>query len=79
MSLYIRLTKFSKNCKGIVLGEFLGVDNEDWLNEYFDELSARFSIPIIQLKGITHGENKITLPVGAKAEIGDFSLNIFCD
>lgn len=75
----INIEKFSKNCKGIVLGEFLGVDNEDWLNEYFEELSARFSIPIIQLKGITHGENKITLPIGAKAEIGDFSLNIFCD
>lgn len=69
----INIEKFSKNCKGIVLGEFLGVDNEDWLNEYFEELASRVSIPIIQLKGITHGENKITLPVGAEMEFDDFN------
>ncbi len=65
----INIEKFSNNCKGIILGEFLGVDNEVWLNEYFEELASNLFLPIIQINSITHGENKITLPIGVKAKI----------
>ena len=72
----ININKFTQNCKGIVFGEFLGADNEDWLREYFEELTSRLSIPMIQLNGITHGENKITLPIGSRAKINKELLSV---
>ena len=29
----LNIKKFAKNCKGIILGDFLGVDNEEWLED----------------------------------------------
>ena len=65
----INIGKFRGKCKGIILGDFLDVDNEIWLEEYFQELASRIQIPVVKIAGLTHSENKITLPVGSKAEI----------
>ena len=67
----INIDRFSKHCKGIILGEFTGADDEDWLSEYFEELSAKLNLPMIQHNGITHSENKITLPIGTSAKINN--------
>lgn len=56
-------------CKGIIIGDFLDVDNEVWLAEYFAELANRLQIPVVKIDGLTHAENKITLPIGADAKI----------
>ncbi len=57
------IEKFNKNCKGIILGEFSNVDNQNWL----DELFSSFSVPTVGGFKITHGKEKITVPIGEKA------------
>lgn len=57
------IEKFQKHCKGIVLGDFLNVDNEEWLDEYFQTLP----VPAVSGFKITHNQDKITLPIGKKA------------
>ena len=65
----INIKEFTNKCKGIVLGEFLGVDNETWLEEYFTELANRLQIPIVGGFKITHGEGNIVVPIGVQSEI----------
>lgn len=72
----LNIEQFKNNCTGIVLGDFLDVDNEKWLEEYFSELSNRITIPIVSGFRITHREEKITLPIGKEAEINDLELRI---
>lgn len=66
------IEKFRQNCKGIVLGDFLHVDNEEWLDEYFK------TIPVPSVSGfkITHAQDKITIPVGKKALLRKNVLSI---
>lgn len=68
--------QFIKYCKGIILGDFLEVDNETWLEEYFDELSANLKIPFVGGFKITHSQDKITLPIGKKAKLEGNILSI---
>lgn len=70
------LKKFQNNCKGIILGDFLDVDNSDWLQKYFKELSNRLIIPIVGGFKITHESEKITLPIGKFAQINEKTLVI---
>ena len=65
----LNIFEFKRYCKGIIIGDFIGVDNEVWLNEYLDELSSDIKIPMIGINTITHSKRKITLPVGCMAEI----------
>ncbi len=64
----MNIDKFKKNLKGIVWGEFLGVD-EDEFQQWQNELTQTLKIPMCSGFKITHGENKITLPYGVKAEL----------
>ena len=64
----MNVDKFKKNLKGIVWGEFLGVDEKEfemWQNEVINNLK----IPMADGFKITHGEKKITLPFGVKATL----------
>ena len=70
------ITKFKANCKGIILGDFLDVDNEKWLDEYFIELAQATDIPIISGFKITHDKDKITLPIGKSAILDKNRLTI---
>lgn len=65
------IEKFNKNCKAIVLGDFLNVGNEVWLEDLFKS----FTLPTAGGFKITHAEDKITLPIGkrVKLENGIFS------
>ena len=72
----INIPQFSKYCKGIVLGDFLDVDNEEWLNEYFEELADRLNLPTASGFKITHNQEKITLPVGKLANLAGKILTI---
>ena len=73
----INIESFIKQCKGIVLGDFLDTDNETWLEEYFNELANRLEIPILGGFKITHNLDKITLPIGKKARIKENQLYIY--
>lgn len=66
------MENFQKYCKGIVLGDFLNVDNAEWLDEYFKTLS----VPTISGFKITHAQEKITIPIGKKALIRENILRI---
>ncbi|MBR1908461.1 LD-carboxypeptidase [bacterium] len=71
MTQLLNISDFRKNIRGIVLGEFLDVDNYDWLQEIFTEISCNLNIPVIGNFRITHNNLKITVPYGAKSEIKD--------
>lgn len=66
------IDKFCQNCKGIVLGDFLDVDNKDWLEELF----AEFTIPAAGGFKITHEQEKITIPIGKHARLANKILYI---
>ena len=65
------IDKFRQNCKGIILGDFTNVDNEEWLEELFKS----FTPPTVGGFKITHAEEKITLPVGKKAKLENTNLS----
>ena len=65
------IEKFKNNCKAIVLGDFLNIDRQDWLEELFNS----FELPVIYIKGITHSEDKITLPIGKLAKLENAILS----
>ena len=62
----MNIDKFKKNLKGIIWGEFLGVDEIEFY-EWQKELIQTLKIPMANGFKITHGEHKITLPYGVKA------------
>ena len=72
----INIPEFSDRCKGIVLGDFLDIDNEVWLDEYFNEIANRLNIPVVSGFKITHAKEKITIPIGKKAKIQGLVLKI---
>ena len=72
----VNINKFREKCKGIVLGDFLDVDNTAWLEEYFTELTDRLNIPVTSGFKITHNQKKITIPIGRSAILDNFRLII---
>ena len=47
MTQLLNITDFKNRIKGIVLGEFLDIDNDNWLKEIFTEISHELNIPIV--------------------------------
>ena len=72
----INIPHFLKYCKGIILGDFLEVDNEVWLEEYFNELANRLNIPFSSGFKISHSKEKITLPIGKLAKLDGKILKV---
>jgi muramoyltetrapeptide carboxypeptidase len=66
------IEQFKLKCKGIVLGDFLNVDNESWLKGLFQELR----VPSAGGFKITHARDKITLPIGKLANFYEDKLVI---
>ena len=72
----INIQDFRGKCKGFVLGDFLDVDNKDWLDEYFYELAGRLNIPVVGGFKITHSKDKVTIPIGRKCSLHENQLVI---
>ncbi len=72
----ININKFKNKCKGIILGDFIGVDNIEWLDSYFNELAITLKVPISSGFKITHNKDKITLPIGKFARLSDNILHV---
>ena len=72
----LNIETFRKNLSGIILGEFLDVDNFDYLQSYFKQLAIELNIPIVAKFAITHGNSKLTIPYGALAKLEDNKLII---
>lgn len=64
------IKKFKKNCKAIVIGEFLEVDNKEWLEDLF----KTFNIPTVEFLKLTHSIEKITLPIGKIVKLDKTTL-----
>ena len=67
MTQLFNIEKFKKNIQGIVLGEFLDIQNKKHFDELFFEFGEQFEIPILSGFQITHLPDKITVPYGASA------------
>lgn len=65
----INMKEFRKHVKGIAFGEFLGVDDEKWLNELMKEIATILDIPTACNFKFTHAETKQTIPYGAFATL----------
>lgn len=76
MTQLMNIEQFTKHVKGIVLGDFLDMDNEQWLDELFTEIGNKLNIPVIGGFKITHDTEKITLPYGAKAHLIKNNLHL---
>ena len=73
----LNIPDFKNNISAILLGDFIGIDNEEWLDDLFKELSEELKIPVISGYSISHSANKVTVPYGARAtlnENGEFEI-----
>lgn len=70
------IDNFRKHIKAIILGDFLDIDNQKWLDEIFQEISDKYNIPIAKGLKATHSNDKDTLPIGANAILYDNKLKI---
>lgn len=67
----LNIPKFKKNISGIVLGDFIEIDNEIWLDNLFKELAIELQIPVISDYPISHSRHKATVPYGANAILNE--------
>lgn len=67
----INIKKFRKNIKGIAFGEFLGVDDDIWLEKLQNEMAALLDVPAYGGFNFTHGDKKQTIAYGAYAKLDE--------
>ncbi len=67
----LNMENFRKNLGAILLGDFLDVDNPQYLDEFFKELAQKLEIPIIAGYPFTHDTSKTTVPIGAGVILKD--------
>ena len=67
----LNIPKFRQNLGAILLGEFLDVDEPEYLEEFFNELARTLDVPIITGYPFTHDTSKATVPIGAYAKVVD--------
>lgn len=72
----LNIPKFKKNISAIILGDFLGIDNEIWLDNLFKDLAQELNIPMISGFPISHSTRKATIPCGGIAELKENCLFI---
>lgn len=72
----LNISEFKKHIKGLILGDFTDVDNKNWLEDLFKEISNELNIPTLGGFKISHNKDKITVPIGTKASIENEFFNI---
>lgn len=60
----LNISEFKKNIKGIVLGDFTGIDNKVYFDDFFDELAQSLKVPVISGLKFGHEKDKLTFPIG---------------
>lgn len=63
----LNMPVFKNRLKGIVLGDFSGLDNEKYFQDFFKELSQGLKIPTTTGLKFGHEKQKLTFPIGANA------------
>ena len=72
----LNIDKFRNNISGIVLGDFLSLEDEPMLDELFKEISDRLKIPVYGGYAISHSKQKATIPYGGFAALNSEKLVI---
>lgn len=67
----LNIEGFRKNISGIVFGEFLDIDNDEWLNSLQKEIVQELKVPAISGLKITHAREKLTIPIGIESAISN--------
>lgn len=65
MTQLLNIRQFKKNIKSVYLGDFLDVDNKQWLDELFVEICQNLSVPLIKDFPVSHGDKKATVCLGS--------------
>lgn len=60
----LNIPEFRNNIQALVLGDFLDVDNQEWLEELFEEIGEELQIPTFGGFPISHSSTKATIPYG---------------
>jgi len=64
----LNIEKFRKNLAGIIMGDFLDIENKKHFDELFFEIGEKLKIPILSGFKFGHAREKLTLPNGAFAK-----------
>lgn len=67
----LNIEQFRKNITGIVFGEFLDIDNQEWLKDLQSEIAKELKVPAIRGLKITHAREKLTIPIGIESAISN--------
>lgn len=62
------IKQFKDNIKGIILGEFLNIEETQYFNDIFYDIADKLEIPIASGFKISHGKQKMTLPYGIECK-----------
>lgn len=65
----LNIEKFKQNLNAILLGDFLDVDEPEYLDKFFKELASTLDIPIVGGYPFTHETSKATVPIGASTKL----------
>ncbi|PWL74498.1 hypothetical protein DBY21_09265 [Candidatus Gastranaerophilales bacterium] len=72
----LNIEKFRKNIKALCFGEFSGIDNTEWLEILFNEVSQELNIPSAKGFKFTHEKEKATARIGTLAKFDGKKLFI---
>lgn len=72
----LNIKTFKNHLKGIILGDFLDLDNEKYFDDLIYSIVNEYNIPILGGYPISHSDTKATIPYGAMAEIEDDRIKI---
>ena len=70
------IDKFKANIKGIIIGEFLDIDEPKAFEDLLEEISNKYNLPIFGNYPISHNKTKATVPIGAVARIENETIKI---
>lgn len=71
----LNIEVFRKNVSAIILGDFLGTEQySDQLDKLFNEIAKELNIPVYGGYQITHDRTKITVAVGAHANLSNGTI-----
>ncbi|MDD3236510.1 MAG: LD-carboxypeptidase [Candidatus Gastranaerophilales bacterium] len=62
------IEKFKNNLAGIAIGEFVGLDKQEYLDEFLADKAQKLDVPVSDGFYISHAAKKYTLPIGVKSE-----------
>ena len=73
----LNIPQFKDNIVAVVLGDFTGIDNQKYFDDYFVELGDELNIPIVSGMKFGHEKNKQTFPIGVNAMLDTNLATIF--